>query len=265
MRTFAAALFGLGLAVLAGAATAQAPSPDRAVRASFTVFARGVEAGTFNYQFTQTGDAYTAAAQRRLSGLARTLMGNRQDYDYSVRGVVRTGGVLEPRAYQHSGGRRSDDRPNGRVVRAMFTADDVVTTATPRMGMGSPPATPAQRRGVVDQLTAIATMVTTSGDPCTRTLHIYLDGRSRFDFVLTPNGTAQVNSSAYRGEARRCTVQFRPIAGFSDPQDPATLTFLFAQTPSGMWAPIRIEMPTDDVGVVRLEARSLTFNGTRLR
>jgi hypothetical protein len=32
-----------------------------------------------------------------------------------------------------------------------------------------------------------------------------------------------------------------------------------------MWAPITIEMPTDGVGVVRLEARRLSFNGERLR
>ena len=32
-----------------------------------------------------------------------------------------------------------------------------------------------------------------------------------------------------------------------------------------MWAPVTIEMPTDGVGVVRLEARRLTVNGTRLR
>jgi hypothetical protein len=60
-------------------------------------------------------------------------------------------------------------------------------------------------------------------------------------------------------------VRFQPIAGFSDPQEAETLTFLFARTQSGMYAPIRIEMPTDDVGVARLEARRLTVNGTRLR
>jgi hypothetical protein len=60
-------------------------------------------------------------------------------------------------------------------------------------------------------------------------------------------------------------VQFRPIAGFGDPQEAATLTFLLAPTDSGMWAPVTIEMPTDGVGVVRLEARRLNVNGVRLR
>lgn len=258
-RTFAAAMLGLGLVGLAGAAPAQGQSANREFEGRYAVFARGVQAGEFTYRFSQNGAAYQASASRRLTGLARTLMGERQDYDYSVRGAVAANGALRPSAYQHRGGRRD------RVVRATFTGGDIVTTATPPMGMGNPPATPAQRRGAVDQITAIASMITASGDPCRRTIPVYMDGRSRFDFVLTPNGRVEVNTPGYRGEALRCRVEFRPIAGFSDPQETEVLTFLFAPTESGLYAPIRIEMPTDDVGVARLEARRLTVNGARLR
>ncbi len=258
MKTFAAALAGLGLAILAGSAAAQT-QPQRQFEATYSVFARGVQAGDFNYRFSQTGNAYQVNASRRLTGLARTLMGDRQDYTYSARGAVAANGALQPSAYTHRGGRR------GRVVNAAFSAEDVVTTAEPAMGMGNPPATAAQRRGVVDQITAIASLITSSADPCARTIRVYMDGRSRFDFVLTPNGRVNVNTPAYRGEALRCRVEFRPIAGFSDPQEAEQLTFLFAPTPSGMYAPVRIEMPTDDVGVARLEARRLVVNGQALR
>jgi hypothetical protein len=107
-------------------------------------------------------------------------------------------------------------------------------------------------------------MVIAQGDPCSRTVPVYLDGRSRFDFVFRPNGQVAVNNSAYQGQALRCSVDFRPIAGFSDPQQAATLTFLFARTSSGMYAPIRIQMPSDN-GLVTLEARQITVNGARLR
>ena len=256
MRTFAAAL--AGIALLAGSASAQI-SGDRRFEATYAVFARGVQAGEFQYSFHQNGSAYRVSANRRLTGLARTLMGDRQDYFYSARGAVAANGALQPSAYTHRGGRRD------RVVNAVFSADDVVTTAEPAMGMGNPPATAAQRRGVVDQITAIASMVTANGDPCNRTIRVYMDGRSRFDFVLSPNGRVNVSTPAYRGEALRCRVEFRPIAGFSDPQDAEMLTFLFAPTESGMYAPVRIEMPTDDVGVARLEARRLVVNGAPLR
>lgn len=247
------------LGLLAGSTAAQGQAAGPRVEAAFAAFARGMNVGDFNIVFTQTGAAYEISAERRLTGFARAMIGGRQDYSYSVRGVVAASGALRPAAYQHRGGRRD------RLVRATFTADDILTTAEPAMGMGDPAATQAQKRGAVDQLTAIASLIVTRGDPCAGTIKVYMDGRARFDFVLTPGGRVNVNSPAYQGEALRCQVAFRPIAGFSDPQESASLTFLFAPTPSGVYAPVRIEMPTDDVGVIRLEARQLTVNGVRLR
>jgi hypothetical protein len=225
-----------------------------------------VDAGDFTYNFTQSGSTYQASAVREMKGWVGAALQRSQDYTYSVRGAVAADGALRPSAYQHQGGRRRDDRPNGRLIRTTFTAIDAVTTATPGpANMGEPPATQEQRRNTIDQITAIAALVTASGDPCAQTLHIYMDGRARFDFVMTPNGNVTINSRAYRGPGVRCRVQFRPIAGFGDPQEAATLTFLLAPTDSGMWAPVTIEMPTDGVGVVRLEARRLNVNGVRLR
>jgi hypothetical protein len=264
MRTTFAAVLVLGLAALTGPAAAQ--TGDRSFDAVYSVHARGVEAGDFTYSFRQTGATYTATAQREMKGWVGAALNRSQDYTYSVRGAVAEDGALRPSAYQHQGGRRRADRPNGRLVRAAFTANDVTTTSVPAgMGMGDPPATAEQRRNTIDQITAIAAMVTATGDPCARTLRIYMDGRSRFDFVLTPNGAVTVNSRAFQGPGVRCRVQFRPIAGFGDPQEAATLNFVFGRTESGLWAPVTIEMPTDGVGVVRLEARRISINGARLR
>jgi hypothetical protein len=266
MKRFAAAVFSLGLAALAGSATAQ--TANRSFEARYAVIARGVEAGDFSFSFRQTGATYEASATREMKGWVGALLNRSQDYTYSVRGAVAADGSLRPSAYQHQGGRRREDRPNGRLIRATFSANDVVTTSTPEgMGMGNPPATPAQRRNTVDQITALASMVTASADPCARTVRVYMDGRSRFDFVMTPNGRVNVNTRAYRGEALRCRVVFRPIAGFGDPQEEQTLTFLFAPTPSGLYAPIQVEMPVDDenIRLARLEARRITIDGARLR
>jgi hypothetical protein len=257
MRSIAAALLVLGMAALSGPASAQ--SANRSFDATYALIGRGMEAGDFTFRFRQTGNTYEANATREMKGWIGSALRRSQDYNYSVRGTVAADGTLRPSAYQHQGGRRRDDRPNGRLVRATFTSNDVVTTSVPAgMGMGDPPATAEQRRNVIDQITAIATMVTAGDDPCSRTLRIYMDGRSRFDFVFTPNGNVTINSRAYQGPGVRCRVAFRPIAGFGDPQEAQTLTFLFARTDNGMWAPITIEMPTDGFGVVRLEARRFT-------
>ncbi len=259
-----AALLGLGAFLLTGAASGQeaasAANAARSFDAVYSVAARGVSGvGEFSFHFAQNGATYETSARRGSAGMARMLLGGQQDYSYSSRGSVAADGSLHPAAYQHRGGKRN------RLVQASFSANDISTTANPHMGMGNPPATQAQKRGAIDQLSAIASMVVAQGDPCARTVHVYMDGRSRFDFVMSPNGQVTANEPGYRGPAIRCRVQFQPIAGFSDPQEPAVLTFLFAQTPSGMYAPVRIEMPSDDNGVITLTARTLTVNGQRLR
>ncbi len=246
MKALAAAL-ALAFAAIAPQALAQ----DGSFSATYNVHARGMQAGEATYNFTFNGGSYTGASERRMTGMARTLLGNSQDYTYSVRGAVDAAGV-HPATYQHQGGRR------GRVVNVNFTGEDIVTRANPEMGMGNPPATTAQKTGAIDQVSMFAQMLLKDGDPCQQTIKVYMDGRSRFDFVMTPNGRQNVQIAGFRGEASRCRVQFRPIAGFGDPQAPAELTFLFAEAPNGMNVPIRIEMPSEDAGVIRLEARSFT-------
>jgi len=253
-------LAATALALLSGAASAQTPTATptsvtaaRSFNAVYSVSGKGVQAGDFNFGVKFEGGAYEATASRRMTGLVRTLVGSAQDYQYSSRGQVTPQG-LQPTAYRHQGGKRN------RVVEVSFVDGAPATTSNPVMGMGDPPATPAQKAGAVDQVAAIATMVSATGDPCARTIRVLMDGRSRFDFVMSANGRVNVNTRAYRGQAIRCSVQYQPIAGFPDPQTPATLTFLFARTTNGLYAPIRIEMPTDVelIGVAVLEARSFS-------
>jgi hypothetical protein len=141
------------------------------------------------------------------------------------------------------------------VVRVTFEGNQVTTVATPPMGMGHPPATPEQKAGTIDQVSMVLQMLYVHGDPCRQTYHVFMDGRSRFDLVLTPNGHQRASFPGYRGDVDRCSVAFQPIAGFSDPQQPEHLTFLFAHV-NGYSVPVSIEMPTDAVGIVQLEAQS---------
>ncbi|MEJ0058641.1 MAG: DUF3108 domain-containing protein [Terricaulis sp.] len=181
MRNLKAALASLSLLAFASAAAAQ--DAQRTFQGVYSVNASMGNVGDFTVNYSQTGSAYQATIERRLTGFARSLAGRSQDYDYSARGSVAANGALRPSAYRHSGGRRN------RVVDVRFTANDVVTTSNPPgMGMGDPPATPAQKRGSIDQVSAIASMLVAQGDPCARTIPVFMDGRSRFDFVMTPNG-----------------------------------------------------------------------------
>lgn len=248
-RWIASAAAGFALVFASHAAMAQPAQPPQSLKALYSVSAKGLTAGEFNFDLTLDAGAYTASATRRMTGFVRTLVGDAQDYRYATRGRITALG-LKPTAYEHQGGKKD------RLVRVAFSDGHPTTTAVPEMGMGDPPATRAEKQGSIDQLTAIAAMVTGGANPCAGTLKVLLDGRSRFDFAMSGSETITARTRAYRGSALRCRVAYRPIAGFSDPQEPATLTFLFAQGESGLNVPIRIEMPTDDVGVAILEIKS---------
>ena len=248
---WASALIALAL----GGASVETAAAQSTGASGFTVVydihAKGITAGKFTYSVTRAGDAYQASADRKMTGLVRIAVGNKQDYHYAAKGIIAADGV-HPQTYYHVGGKHN------RRVDVDFTSGDAVTTANPEMGMGNPPATEAQRTGAIDQVSSILAMSLAGGDPCQRTFHVYLDGRSRFDLVMSPDGSERVSNDAFKGVAHKCQVEYKPIAGFSDPQDPATLTFLFGAV-GGVYAPIRIAMPTDDAGIVTLEAKSFTL------
>jgi Protein of unknown function (DUF3108) len=232
------------------------PGGIQSVSIQYNLIAKGVNVGNGTYSYAFSGNSYRGTASHRLTGLARQLAGSRQDFNYSVSGVVGADGKLRPRSYRHQGGRRN------RVVTVDFGDRAVITTATPAMGMGVPPASPAQKLGTVDQVTMMASMMTVAANPCNQTIRVFLEGRTRFDLALSPSGNQNVNLTGYRGSAIRCSVRFNPIAGFPDPMDATNMTFLFAPS-NGVFVPVQIQMPTDDAGIVRLEARSLTITGER--
>jgi hypothetical protein len=258
MKSFATkAFFALAvLTPLAVAAQEAGPGNLQSVAIEYNLIAKGINVGTGNYSYAFNGANYRGTASHRLTGLARQLAGSRQDFSYSVTGTVGADGKLRPRSYRHQGGRRN------RVVNVDFGANAVTTTANPAMGMGVPPATPAQKLNTVDQVTMMASMMVVAANPCNQTVRVFLEGRTRFDLALSPSGTQNVNLAGFRGAAQRCSVRFTPIAGFPDPMDATTMTFLFAPT-NGVFVPVQIQMPTDEAGIVRLEARRVTIAGTR--
>jgi hypothetical protein len=254
MRALAVA--GAGLSLAAPAVGGAQDAPLSAFSVTYDAKARGITAINATYSYTFANGRYQANATHRAVGIVRSMVKNRQDYTYSVSGVIDENGQPRPRAYRHQGGGKN------RVVNVSFSDAAVVTTANPPMGMGEPPATPAQKLNTVDQVTMLAQMLMAEGDPCRQRVRVFLEGRVRFDLVMSPRGTQAVNLTGFRGNAVRCTVRLVPIAGFSDPIEATNLTFLFAPI-NGYFAPVQIQMPTEDAGIVTLEARRVTVTGRR--
>ncbi len=243
------AVFGLATAGPAMAQTAQ----NRTFQATYSVAVAGITGGEVVLNVAINGANYTGSTRQRATGLLRAAVGDSQDYDASVRGVI-TANAVRPSVYTHTGGRR------GRTVTVTFSDADVVTVANPTMNMGNPPATRQQRLGATDQISSFVDMMVAPGvtDPCNRTIRVF-DGRARFDLVMRPNGTREVNNRAFRGTAQRCSVTYRAIAGLTDePPSGENMTFLFGRLSNGLWAPLRIEWPTDDAGMAVFQVRRIT-------
>ena len=98
-----AALLGLGVLLLSGAAAGQQTAvaaadaaPTRSLQSVYTVHARGMDVGEFSFNFNQNAATYDVSAQRRATGFARTLLGGQQDYSYAAHGSVAANGALQP-------------------------------------------------------------------------------------------------------------------------------------------------------------------------
>jgi Protein of unknown function (DUF3108) len=257
-RLLALALTQLTVADPAHAQDVKSAPTTTSVHILYAVRALSITVGTLDLSFQLSERTYSITGLRRAIGWPRLAVGVSQDFTYTVEGDVDPDGGLHPRRYQHRGGRRD------RVVTVRFEGDQPITTSNQRQSPGNPPVSAEQRRGAIDQLSAIARMIAAPGDPCQGAIKVLMEGRGRFDFVMHPDGEARLSGPAYRGLGQRCRVDYLPIGGFHDPQEPAELTFLFATTDAGVHAPTRIQMPTDDVGVVTLEAQTLTVNGQAL-
>jgi hypothetical protein len=240
--------------LIAAQPTAPAPAPlaqAGSFSAEYDVGAIGLH-GTFGYSFKLAGPAYQSTAQRRMDGLARLLVKKSQDYTYVARGAVDAGG-LAPSIFEQRGGK------HGRLVHVDFSAQDVVTTATPPVSVSPGAPTRADKLGSLDLVSFFVAMTINHAPPCTQVLKVF-DGRALFKFAMEPAGRQAVSTKAWRGSAYRCRVHYIPIAGFRDPQHNTDLTFLFAPLPNGWLAPITIQLPGTDIGTVTLEARRLTVS-----
>jgi hypothetical protein len=107
--------------------------------------------------------------------------------------------------------------------------------ATPPASQDRVPVTAANRRGIVDPLTAVLFSAATAGETlsqeaCRRTLPIF-DGHQRYDFKLAFKRMDKVTAQkAYAGPAVVCSVSYEPIAARQ-----CRLSNIFPKTATWRW------------------------------
>jgi len=214
MNPFRYCLAALVLAALPAQAAASEPAP-LTISADYSASVLIFEVGEVTLNAELDAQSYRASAHVEAAGLAALFTDF--EIDSEVAGQRSAAGP-QPGRYAHverTGRKRRD-------IAVTFEGGTARSVATPEFSSwGEPPASEADRTGVVDPMTAtllLSEMVAASGgEPCSGAIPVF-DGKQRYNLRLSARGREQIRTRAWRGEALVCDAFYEPISGY-DPED----------------------------------------------
>ncbi len=186
-----------------------APARAETFKSEYVVSIFGLSVAKSNFTTTLNGERYSVSGGLRSAGLAEFFDDTHGSISASgqlgARGLVPasyvvdyTTGVKKKRtALGFSGG----------------AVSSVSNTPAVKKGKGWIEVTPGQLRNVSDPIMAFVVKAGSLDDVCSKTIHVF-DGETRADFVLSPVGRTEVETSGYSGPAMTCAMRFVPLSGF---------------------------------------------------
>jgi len=196
------------IAGLAGEARA-----DTRIEVHYTIKVAGISVGKSDVNTVIGAADYTTSATGQASGAVRFLVSGEGTITTRVAVVD---GRLVPASFTLTTTRDKEKDAAKMTIDGGNVKDLAVETTEAKDDRV--PVTDADRKGIIDPLTAMLIQVEGTGeavaaDACKRTLPIF-DGRRRFDLALSFKRIDQVKAAkGYAGPAVVCAVTFRPIAG----------------------------------------------------
>ena len=234
------------------------------LEATYAATLLGISIGEISWTVDLRGNRFKASARGAISGLLRILSDGQGDV--SAHGAIAEGKPV-PTDFTLSlvAGKWSD---NVRIVFSDDKAQEYVATASPNATPDQVPLTEADRKGVLDPMTAMLIPVRGGGNTIVsqafqRNIPVF-DGHARYNLQLAFKRFQEVKTNGgYQGSSVVCRVSFIPIAGH-DPKR-YLVTYLAAHRDIEVWlvplagsrllVPYRAAMPTP-VGRGVLEATS---------
>lgn len=244
--------FVVALTALLGDGGLNAIHAQERLDATYKATLLSLPIGTVSWTVDLQDNRFTSAANGNTSGLLRIFSSGRGTV--TARGAVSAGQpVVSDYALNLVAGRWSDD------VQITFSGGKAKEHVTdpPPPNPNIVPLSDANRKGVVDPMTALLIRLPGTGDTavpqaCERTIAIF-DGHTRYDLRLSFKRIDKVKTEkGYQGPAVVCSVRFSPVAGY----DPGRflVTYLAARNDMEIWlaplvgsrlmVPYRIAVPT---------------------
>lgn len=258
---------GVGLIATLADACCVAADAQSKLDATYRATLLGLRIGDVSWSVDLGANQFVSAASGSTAGMMRLFADGHGKVRSS--GAVSLGRPVAARyALSIEAGRWSD------TLQILFSGgearehlDNPPKTANPNRV----PLTAADRKGVVDPMTALLIYIPGTGDTsvpaaCERTLAVF-DGRLRYDLRLSFKRLDKVQGGkGYRGAVVVCSVRFSPVAGH-DP-DRFLFKYMAAQRDMEIWlaplagsrllVPYRVSVPTP-IGLAILQATAFTW------
>ncbi|HEX3808716.1 MAG TPA: DUF3108 domain-containing protein [Rhizomicrobium sp.] len=206
-RRLAPAAFALALTLPAFAAE---PST---LDANYTIAFWAVPFGHTSYQGKFAGGGYSAGSHFETSGVVSVFWNS--IIDATVSGHI-SGRDVHPAVYD-SYTRRSSKKVQ--QVKVTFDGAMPSTYANPAYNTTKYPVTDEQKKGSVDPMSAISTILAgvtaTDANPCGSGVRVF-DGRRRYDVLFTylKDVPAKMDNGLFNGTAHLCQIHYNEIAGY---------------------------------------------------
>jgi hypothetical protein len=256
-----AAAFAAVCVMVATADAGHVAAAQGRLEAEYIASVSGIPIGRGNWVIEIDNDQYSAAASGAASGILRFFSGARGTS--ASRGVF-SGAQPVPTSYAETiqYDRTVDDV---RIALAGGNVKDFSVEPPLPPRPDRIPVSDADRRGVVDPMSAVFSRVAGSGDPvspeaCGRKVAVF-DGRVRYDLSSEFRRIEMVKAEkGYQGPAVVCSVYFAPVSGYV-PNRPV-IKYLIELRAAEVWlapisgtrvlVPFRFAMPTPlGVGVLQ--------------
>jgi len=242
-------------AALAGLALMAMPARANPIEADYTVSQMGVAVMDIRISIDQAGDRYRLAALSRARGIGRLFLPREQLAE--AEGGLRGPQVL-PARYSTQGEWRGTPR---RTVMDYLAGTPRLAVLEPPEGPDRIPVSAEQAAGTIDGLSALLRLsrdVAATGR-CDIQGSVF-DGRRKLEWTSRTLGVGAPPMRGISGEALRCALESRLVAGFRRGDDPAAAgrprqaeAWLAVLGPGQPPLPLRVEFPSTFLGAFRLD------------
>ncbi len=188
------------------------PNAITAIDLTFEVYGGGLHIVSLQTQAVLTPHSYEIASQFQTEGIANAL--------FDGRGSLQARGLLTPDGPMLVSYSQDYDGRFGERSIAMMVDESgrYAVSAIPADGVHTSGFSPDTVRGALDPLTAsIFTAINASATPCNQTISVF-DGRRVFQLVFKELGSTRLapqGAGIYHGEAWKCSLTYKPVAGYS--------------------------------------------------